>query len=1847
MSASESEILFLEFFMLPPMPSSALFTTVYRFVFSLLVAVVLLAGPVNAEGRRMIISKGADYFGGDYRTLKKVPLDECKKVCLGDEKCKAFTYNRKAHWCFLKSSVGELKTFAGATAGRVVGQKKADVAELEPAKKLKYVGQGTYNSTTKYEQTVIKRHGKKAVTDEAAVSLAQTAEQNGNFSSSSGYWEQAAGINPKSFRNWLNLARTVLAAKPKDKKAKYQFPRVGAFAALQAYSLSRTTSGRAEALGYFAEGMARRTYYRQALEAYKDSLALVGSRVLSDKFAKLRAAHGFRIVKHTVDADSTAPRICVQFSENLVKTTDYASFMSIDGKTPKGIDVEQRQLCLNGVKHGQRYTISFRAGLPSEYKDEPLEKSATLNVFVRDRSAFLRFTGANFVLPRIGSKGIPVVSVNTKQAKVTLYRIGAAALNEAIKDGKFLKAQDGYSLDDIEENVGTKIWSGTLDISPVLNKEVTTSFPVNEALPERKPGVYVMIATPFDDKSEEWRNRATQWFVVSDIGLTTLSGNDGLHVFARSLSTAEPMADVEIQLFTHSSELLGTGKTDSSGYVKLDAGLLRGKNSQSPGLVLARRGKGDFVLVDLRKGSIDLSDRGVMGRASPGPLDAYLFTERGIYRPGEQMHITALLRDDRAKAVSNVPLTVKLERPDGKLEVAKVVKGRGAGGHSLSYQLQKNAMLGTWVLRLYADPKGDALVEKRLLVEDFIPDRIEFDLSASDQLVSRTTPTKFNIEGRYLYGVPADIVSVEGVVQFLPINSLDDFKGFVFGLDDEKSTASVEDIAGLDFTDENGKASFELVSSLLPDKAGLFKARVTVKMSEYGGRAVERSLTLPIAPAGNLIGIRPLFGDGSVEEGQAAEFEVIAIGPDRKRLTMSGLKWKLVKLERRYQWYSSDGGWSYEPVLSTKKIAAGQIDVTPDNLARIAAPVQWGRYRLEISAGDDGPVSSVSFNAGWWVETSSTETPDGLEIALDKNIYSPGSTARVNISPRFAGKALITVGSENLLWSKSIAVEKSGAVVEIPVGENWGAGAYVNVTMYRPGDAKASRMPSRAIGIKWLKVDPGPRKIEVKLELPEKTTPRKNFDVPVTLVGLPAGQEAFVTVAAVDIGILNLTRYKPPQPAKWYFGQRQLGLEVRDIYGKLIDGFAGTTGVIRSGGDEASGLDSKGSPPTQKLVSFYSGIVKVDDNGKAVIRFDMPQFNGTVRVMAVAWSKNGVGSASGDVIVRDPIVLTATVPRFLTPGDKTGLRLDIANTDGPAGDYQLVVETFGKLEAGIPVAGMTVSLKKGERRAVSVPVRALRVGKGVLAIRLSSATGPTVEQALAVPVRAPMLPVSERRVVKLAAKGGQISLDSDFFAGYTPGSASMSVGVSRAAGLDVPSLLLGLDRYPYGCAEQTTSRALPLLYLSEVAGQTGLGDDPAIRKRVQGAINRVIGFQAAAGSFGMWAPGSDNLWLDAYVSDFLTRAREQGFEVPKQAMMLALDNLSNSLSYDVNLSEQGNEIAYALYVLARNKRASISDLRYFVGSKLSQFKSPLAKAQLAAALGLYGESVPATRAFNAAYSAAITKVPAKYTRDDYGTSLRDRAAILALAAEARPAMSFVSDMVSNVSSARLGKRYTSTQEKAWLLLAARSLYANSDKIRLEVNGQMHKGNLARKLSVSDVDAGLSITNKSDESLEAAITVSGVPVKPLPAGGSGFSIVREYYTEGGEKVGVSTVAQNERFVVVLKIKELNSWGSRIVVQDLLPAGFEIDNPSLISSAVLGNFEWLKRIQPAHTEFRSDRFVAAFNRSASDDREIKLAYVVRAISPGKYIHPAAVVEDMYRPHLSARTAQGTLEVVGPKP
>ena len=437
---------------------------------------------------------------------------------------------------------------------------------------------------------------------------------------------------------------------------------------------------------------------------------------------------------------------------------------------------------------------------------------------------------------------------------------------------------------------------------------------------------------------------------------------------------------------------------------------------------------------------------------------------------------------------------------------------------------------------------------------------------------------------------------------------------------------------------------------------------------------------------------------------------------------------------------------------------------------------------------------------------------------------------------------------------------------------------------------------------------------------------------------------------------------------------------------------------------------------------------------------------------------------------------------------------------------------------------------------------------------------------------------------------------------------------------------------------------MPLLYVNDLAAGAHLAMDTAVDQRIRDAIDRLLARQGSNGSFGLWSAGGDDAWLDAYVTDFLTRAREKGFAVPDVLFKSALDRIRNSV---VNANEPekdgGRDLAYGLYVLARNGAAPIGDLRYLADTKLGNLATPIAKSQLAAALALVGDKGRAERVYAAAAreSGAETGAGVRPGRL-WLSALRDAAALVSLASEGNAPRATLTQAVQRVEAARGLTPYTSTQENAWLVLAARALA--KETLTLDVNGAAVKTALYRSYKATDmVGQPIKITNTGDAPVQAVVSVSGSPVTPEPAASNGFKIERNYFTLDGKPADVSKAKQNDRFAVVLKITEAKPEHGHIMVSDYLPAGLEIDNPRLVSSGDAGTLGWIEDgEEPENTEFRDDRFTAAIDRASNDAAVFTVAYVVRAVSPGKYVLPQAYVEDMYNPSRYGRTGTGSVEV-----
>ncbi|GLQ54263.1 alpha-2-macroglobulin family protein [Devosia nitrariae] len=1812
-------------------------------------AVLMLVGLASVSADTKInLFDNTDLPGFDYGILRNTTLDACQAACADDRICRAFTFNDKSGWCFLKGEMGTQTDYDGATSGRVSRSPSPAMISAERLAELPFPGQNIVDAAkrlaTDLPSTDTPPPGAQYAELVASGHQAMTGQ---NPAGAMVAYRQALAINVNDPAIWQALADAALTraeavAGRSSGDNSYDLGWLAAQAAMNAFLRSESEADRADALRTLAQGLEYREMWREVIASYRASLALEADPELEAHLDEVVAQHGFRVTDHEVNAEGAVPRICANFSEPLGRSNANLSDYVVVDSAQAAVDIEDNRICIEGVEHGKRYSIRLRAGLPSA-TGETLRKDVALDVYVPDRSPFVGFANTAYVMPSSLGGGLPVSSVNAETAEIMIYRIGDRTIATAVRDGLFSGDLTQYSAEEIADQTGELVYEGEVDLDRgQRNAMVTTAIPVGEAIGEMQPGAYVITATVKGEEQTYWSERATQWFIVTDLGLTTVKGDDGVHVFVRNLSGAAPVDEVTVRLVAVNNEILGEVTTDADGRAVFAPGLARGTGGRAPQLLTAETADGDYAFLDLSQPAFDLTDRGVEGRPSPGPLDVFATTERGVYRPGETVFFTALVRDARANAVADLPLTMELQRPDGVVANRQVFDAQGAGSYFVALPMASEALRGAWTLRLYADPKADALSSTTFLVEDFEPERLAFELSASDAPIVPGEVTEVDVAAKYLYGATAPGLKIEADAITRPRTTLAGFAGYVFGRVDDTVETSRLPLGVVGTTDDAGNAVAEIT---LPEPYATtrpLEAQLLLRLVDTNGRTIERSLTRPVRAEGDRLGIKPVFQDSSeIDAGSPAMFEIIAVSPDGDAIAKPGVRWSLSRIETSYQWYRDGSTWKWEAITTPREVATGTADIPAGGPANVGANVDWGRYRLEVeSDGPDRHSSSYEFYAGYYYVDAGSDTPDTLKVALDKDAYRVGETAQLRLEPQFAGNALIMVIDNRVIAMEAVEVPEEGTTVALPVTEEWGPGAYVTAVLYRAADRRQERMPTRALGLAFADVDPGDRKLDVALDVPSESLPRQGLEVTVDLGNVPAGTEAYVAVAAVDLGILNLTNFGVPAPDDWYFGQRQLGMDIRDLYGRLIDPTQGLPGALRSGGD--GGASRLGTPPpTTVLVAQHSGIVTVDENGTASISFDLPDFAGTVRLMAMAWTDTAVGHASEDVIVRDPVVVTLSPPRFLRVGDESRLLVEVNNVTGEAGTYTVALSTG----AGIGTnAGTTeVELATGARTALDLRLTGDAIGDWPVVLTLTQPDGSSLEKQLTLGVRPVSALVSTREVIPIPA-GEAVSIGDDYLERYLTGTGELTIAIGPMARLDLPGLLTALDRYPYGCVEQVSSRALPLVYLNEVAQRIGLGTEGEIDQAVADAITAVLAKQSSSGGFGLWSPyDGGSLWLDGFVTDFLLRAKAGGYTVPELALTMALDNLANQLAYASDFEDGGEDVAYALYDLARAGRASIGDLRYYLEARLDAFASPLAQAQLGAALALYGDQPRANTAFEAAL-AKLDEEGRSSRHVDYGSNIRDLAGVIALAAEFKPSGVDLVALTGELARLRDEVSYTSTQEDSWTLLAAAALGREASSGEVTINGEAANGEIYRRFLADDLTTPVEIVNTGSSDTELGVTSTGYPTTPPKPSANGFTLSRSYYLPDGTPIDptAAPLAQNDRLVVIVRLRPHDLGSGQYVVADPLPAGFEIENPDLSAGEGASDLGWLEVDRPVHVESRTDQYVAAFRYYSKPSGSITTAYMVRAVSPGSFVLPGATVEDMYRPERRAITASGMVEV-----
>ncbi len=1484
---------------------------------------------------------------------------------------------------------------------------------------------------------------------------------------------------------------------------------------------------------------------------------------------------------------------------------------------------------------GQRYTVNIASSLNSQ-PGHQLNRDYRRRVTVPSREPAVMFLGKGRYLAPEGKLLLPMLTINCSAITCEVSRVRAENIHALVMRENYLY-RSWYGNGNFEGLV-EPVKECVVQSNAKSNVNTRLTFSLAEALAAGETGTFLVKARcgAADD---------TIVASVSDIGLSTRSDRQGrLEVWVTSLRHGQPLANVKVSAYAVNHKMLASGSSNANGLVSL-------KDCEDA-VVLVAECDGDSTympLTDRHQVEVDSSGREFL---KADGYEAFLMTDRDLYRPGDTVFVQALLRDRKFSAPKPFPVRLRLYRSGSATmlrEFALMPDALGAATQEVEIKDYYPSGRYEIILSLPGDD-GAELGSRRITVDSFVPPQTRVAFRNLPQRIDYGQK-KFSaaLFAEHLFGKPAAGLGAELKCQYYAV----DFKpegwdGYSFG-DSEKKWASTWD--KLDqTTDEKGLAKFdvELKSDLRPPAR--LKLGLDGKVLETSGRPVAVHAKLDYDAYPFYPGIKTPES-GFVNLGQLT-LPVALVAPDGKRwekterleTKLEQVYWNnaLVRDGDRYIWKSE----RIKHEVSSCKISAGGRG---DASATFEVPAP-GAYIATVSDPASGASVSWSFNASGGSATSLSidrSKPDVVEITMDKPVYQPGETAKIRLRAPFDGVAWVMMHQRLALESWVIPVKDHIGELEVKLSEAFAPNVEIAVSVVRPAKAENVWSAHRASGNAMLAVQPAVHSLKVEIEPPASPViPAREMPVRVKVRDSQdrVPDQAAVTVMAVDEGICMLADYKVPRPNDFLFAARSGSFEFYDIYRRLMpiieeaEFLAGTASHVGGGGDVDIGARLNPIAARRfRPVALWQGQVSLDVNGEALVPLAVPEFSGELRVMAVAWTVNATGAVDLPVKVRRPVVVQPDLPRMLAPGDATSLTVALHNESGADQNMLIAFGTDGPLKCETPSSA--VALKRGESKVLSIPVRAEdTVGTAHMRLRVSGC-GEAYDDSIELAVRpaTPWQTVCDSEIVKPGAEYVFALPENALAATAKPAIRAMLPGV-----VDLTEAVGYLHRYPYSCLEQTVSAAIPLLALD--AGQrerwaAKVVESDDIAATIGETVDRIIASTSWHG-FSLW-PNSSYIDPNAslWAGMFLALANRQGAELDPDTISSAIETLRREQS-EIDEGLKSFQ-AYLCHILALMKHPDENLMaRLTENSEMLDQESII---HLARAWILYGEvgegrkllaGIERPRDFRAACFGLVSwleldpqsPMVMRFKRyiddfrrpgmDHWGTTQDNALAIYALAAYDRRCPS-----VGN--------------QRFALELSA------GDTVSAQGSGT----NYWEWASTEIVAAPLRVRNTGNSDLCVSRRLNYVPkADALPAKSSGITVSRTWLDINGEKINPAKLRRGDQVVVQITVSAVDDI-SDLVVEDLLPACLEIEKTDLCRAQTLS---WIKEDENewvVHREARDDRLLLFGKFAKSKDiktEPVSYHYMARVVSAGKFAVPAIQASDMYNPSFYGRTAAGKVEV-----
>ncbi|MGA9343409.1 MAG: MG2 domain-containing protein, partial [Rhodanobacteraceae bacterium] len=821
---------------------------------------------------------------------------------------------------------------------------------------------------------------------------------------------------------------------------------------------------------------------------------------------RVPAPKGFTIVAARSEQYQGQLSLTLDFSARAAGGQDFDKLIAVTdakGATVSGswaLADDGRTLRYPYVKANANYTVKIKAALAAA-DGKTLGSDIEKDIYTGPLEPALGFASQGSVLPARQTRGLPVVSVNVKEADVEFLRVRdeelsnffAAYQKNGKRSGWDLDPQGGWygrkgkPLADIADSVysnrfvlGGKENERTLDYLPIQN--------INELA---QPGLYFAVMKRAGSFRDDY---ATSFFFVSDIGVHTRAYKDKLFVHTASLKSGEPLINVALSIIDAKGETVVSATTGADGNALIDYTL------HADQVLIARNGK-DVSLLPFNQPALDLSDFDVAGRKQAW-FDVFAWSGRDLYRPGETVHLSALLRDYDGRSIKPQALFVTLKQPDGRPWTQARLEPKDLGYYDFSRAIPADAPTGRWQVEFRLDPASKEATEgTSFRIEEFLPERLKLDLDSAEKQLAPGKPLKLSVAADYLYGAPA---AGNRFTARLTLTAdqhpVDAHKDFFFGDPTIELPKEARDVIDTPL-DAHGKlaSDIDVLGDIKPTAP--IAAIVSGSVYESGGRTVTRTLKRTVWPAREIIGVRPLFdADDGANANANAGFELIRSNAAGDLLAApKPLKLTLVRERRDYHWtFDGDSGWHFDYTQHFEEVESRDLDLAVGQTLKFDVPVEWGDYRIDVLDPATGLTMRYPFVAGWsWNDENRGKEarPDKVKLSLDKQSYHAGDTLAVTVTPPHAGPGVLIVESDHLLYTQNIDA-RPGAVFKIPVTNDWERhDVYLTALVFRGGSAVEKITPARAVGEAFVPMDRSSRKVDVALDAPRQMKPENALPV--------------------------------------------------------------------------------------------------------------------------------------------------------------------------------------------------------------------------------------------------------------------------------------------------------------------------------------------------------------------------------------------------------------------------------------------------------------------------------------------------------------------------------------------------------------------------------------------------------------------------------------------------------------------------------------------------------------------------------------------------------------------------------